>query len=112
MGFRKCALTLIVFFPLFAFSQNQDSLQQVMYKQALKKFADKDWAETRYVCHEWKEASADFEKLLSADRSDTELYQKIGIAQYNAGEWKAACVALDKVVKKGVKDKEVFVCWP
>ena len=88
------------FFSLFAFSQNQDSLRQVIYKQALKKFADKDWAETRYVCHEWKEASADFEKLLSADRSDTELYQKIGIAQYNAGEWKAACMALDKVVKK------------
>ena len=36
MGFRKCALTLIVFFPLFAFSQNQDSLQQVIYKQALR----------------------------------------------------------------------------
>jgi tetratricopeptide (TPR) repeat protein len=68
-------------------------------------------AETRYHLQDWKGSVADFEKLIAAGRSDVEFYQKIGVAKYTLKDYKGAAEALENVVQKRVRDKEVFKCW-
>ncbi len=48
----------------------------------------------RYLLKDWKGASADFDKIISSGRSDTDLFQKSGTAKFNMQDFKGCAELL------------------
>ncbi|MFZ6000177.1 MAG: tetratricopeptide repeat protein, partial [Bacteroidota bacterium] len=89
MGQRFLGAVLLALTPILAIAQKQDSIQQVVYQQALKKMEEKDLAA----------ASLQFTQLITSNFTNKEVFVKRGIIYFQQNDYAKAKADFDEAVK-------------